>query len=440
MESVCRGNSTVGSNPTLSAIDLERIRQPERCQSGRMGRSRKPLTGQPVRGFESHPLRHSCTTAAGGRASLTYRPCGASTLRVSFEPSGRFRTEPAVPRSMTSTSKKAATRETDFSAQQPSAQADPRLPGADAHPQRPRGDRAAAPEGTQAPERLMAGDRRPPGPGTGAAGERLLSEERLRRRTDYLRCYRTGRRRHGSFAILYFVPNQLGHPRIGITASRKVGKAVVRHRLKRRIKEVYRRWQDRGSLPALDLVVHLKPEAGKSDFPALRAELLRLLGGLRERREPAGVTRLARLPARRLQAAPLAAAAPLLPVHPDLLRICPPRPSQARPLARRAAHRGPADALPTLSSGRGRPALARPRAPRRTYERKRTRIPVETRRLLLAFVLSLAVIAIWYTLFPPASRSRRSRRPRAGRRPPPPRRALLRRRRLPPPLFRASPR
>jgi ribonuclease P protein component len=134
----------------------------------------------------------------------------------------------------------------------------------------------------------MADARRPPGPLTGTAGERLLPESRLRRRTDYLRCYRTGRRRHGSLAILYFVPNQLGAPRLGITASRKVGKAVVRHRIKRRIKEIYRRWQDRASLPALDLVVHLKPEAGRSDFPALRSELLRLLGGLRERRESAG--------------------------------------------------------------------------------------------------------------------------------------------------------
>jgi len=134
----------------------------------------------------------------------------------------------------------------------------------------------------------MEGGQRPPGSQAGAAGERLTSEERLRRRTDYLRCYRTGRRRHGPLAILYFVPNQLGHPRLGITASRKVGKAVVRHRLKRRIKEVYRRWRDRGKLPALDLVVHLKPEAGKSDFPELRSELLRLLGGLRERRETAG--------------------------------------------------------------------------------------------------------------------------------------------------------
>jgi len=113
--------------------------------------------------------------------------------------------------------------------------------------------------------------------------ERLREAERLRRRADYLRCYRTGRRRHGSLAILYFIPNQLGHPRIGITASRKVGKAVVRHRLKRRIKETYRRWKRRGSLPAMDLIVHLKPEAGAADFPTFRGELLRLLGGLIER-------------------------------------------------------------------------------------------------------------------------------------------------------------
>jgi ribonuclease P protein component len=120
-----------------------------------------------------------------------------------------------------------------------------------------------------------------PAPGT---RERLLPQERLRRRADYLRCYRTGRRRHGALAILYFVPNQLGHPRVGITASRKVGPAVVRQRLKRRIREIYRRWHERGQLPPLDLIVHLKPGAGSSDFSAFQAELLRLLGGLVPRR------------------------------------------------------------------------------------------------------------------------------------------------------------
>jgi ribonuclease P protein component len=123
----------------------------------------------------------------------------------------------------------------------------------------------------------------PDPPAPAPLDERLRPAERLCRRADYLRCYRTGRRRHGSLAILYFIPNQLGHPRIGITASRKVGKAVVRQRLKRRIRETYRRWKRRSSLPAMDLVVHLKPEAKTADFQSFRAELLRLLGGLLER-------------------------------------------------------------------------------------------------------------------------------------------------------------
>ena len=126
----------------------------------------------------------------------------------------------------------------------------------------------------------MPGSQVSPGEAPGGTGQRLLARERLRRRADYLRCYRTGRRRHGSLAILYFVPNQLGHPRLGITASRKVGKAVVRQRVKRRVREVYRRWTGRSSLPAVDLVVHLHPPAGTAEFSALRTELVALLAAV----------------------------------------------------------------------------------------------------------------------------------------------------------------
>jgi ribonuclease P protein component len=108
-------------------------------------------------------------------------------------------------------------------------------------------------------------------------GGRFSREQRLRLRGDYLRCYREGRRRQGAPALIYFLPNELGHPRLGITASRKVGAAVERHRLKRRIREIYRRSAERWQLPAVDLVVHLKPEAKGFEFPALRAEVERLL-------------------------------------------------------------------------------------------------------------------------------------------------------------------
>ena len=100
----------------------------------------------------------------------------------------------------------------------------------------------------------------------------------MRRRADYLRCYREGRRLHGALATLHIAPGREGRARLGMTASRKVGGAVVRQCLKRRVREVYRRWEGRGRLPAADLVVHLKPAAAAASFGELEAELKRLLG------------------------------------------------------------------------------------------------------------------------------------------------------------------
>jgi ribonuclease P protein component len=126
-----------------------------------------------------------------------------------------------------------------------------------------------------------------PGGGARAPGEGLPRAERLRRRADYLRCYREGRRLHGTLATLHAAPNREGHPRLGITASRKVGGAAVRQRLRRRVREVYRRWEGRGRLPAADLVMHLKPAASAAGFGELKQELERLLGlALRPPRRP----------------------------------------------------------------------------------------------------------------------------------------------------------
>jgi ribonuclease P protein component len=110
-----------------------------------------------------------------------------------------------------------------------------------------------------------------------AAGERLCRTDVLRLPAEYLRCYRSGRRKSGTLLHVYCHPNDMQHPRLGITASRKVGSSVVRHRLKRRVRESFRREPLRRTLPALDLVIHLQPSAGRATFRALRAELSRLL-------------------------------------------------------------------------------------------------------------------------------------------------------------------
>jgi ribonuclease P protein component len=106
-------------------------------------------------------------------------------------------------------------------------------------------------------------------------GERFAPRERLRRSTDYQRCYREGRRRSGALATLHFVSNGLEHPRLGVTVSRKVGGAVVRNRLKRWTRDYFRRQAPRTALDGVDLVVHFKPAAGSASGAAVRDELLR---------------------------------------------------------------------------------------------------------------------------------------------------------------------
>jgi len=108
----------------------------------------------------------------------------------------------------------------------------------------------------------------------------LRREHRLRRRGDFLRCYKQGRRRHAALANLHFHARPGAEIRLGITASRKVGNAVVRHRLKRRVREIFRSWSGRWERGGIDVVVHLKPAAAESEFGGLREELERLFENL----------------------------------------------------------------------------------------------------------------------------------------------------------------
>jgi ribonuclease P protein component len=106
----------------------------------------------------------------------------------------------------------------------------------------------------------------------------------VRRGGDYLRAYRRGRRRTGALMVLHYVPNDAGLARLGVTVSRKVGDSVVRHRVKRRIVEAFRRSPLRHELPPWDFVAHMRPQAAGADHAALAAELADLLAGAVRRR------------------------------------------------------------------------------------------------------------------------------------------------------------
>ena len=90
----------------------------------------------------------------------------------------------------------------------------------------------------------------------------------------FRRLYRTqGRGNH--LLVMYVRPNRLGVNRVGVTVSKKLGKAVVRNRVRRRLREIYRLSESR-FLPGWDIVVVARGRAVDADFQDLTRAYLSL--------------------------------------------------------------------------------------------------------------------------------------------------------------------
>ena len=114
--------------------------------------------------------------------------------------------------------------------------------------------------------------------------------ERLRKREQFLACYRRGARYTSPNFIYYARPRAQDGTgvRLGTTVTKKVGKAVLRTRLKRLIKEVFRLNKDHLQQDDVDIVVVAKKNInGKSmNCQLAERELMRTVSrALREVRK-----------------------------------------------------------------------------------------------------------------------------------------------------------
>jgi ribonuclease P protein component len=97
-----------------------------------------------------------------------------------------------------------------------------------------------------------------------ARDERLRKRDRLRLRHDFARVFAARRRASGPLLVVYVAENGLPWSRLGLSVSRRVGHAVRRNYVRRRIREAFR--TSRMNLPTgLDIVCVARPDAADPD-------------------------------------------------------------------------------------------------------------------------------------------------------------------------------
>lgn len=90
-------------------------------------------------------------------------------------------------------------------------------------------------------------------------------EDRLRKRTEFEACYASGVRVSQRHLVLYLLSRPEGsRSRLGVSVSRKVGDAVTRNRVKRRLKEIFRKSREPLAGFASEVVVNARPSAARA--------------------------------------------------------------------------------------------------------------------------------------------------------------------------------
>ena len=114
---------------------------------------------------------------------------------------------------------------------------------------------------------------------TPSPAETLPRADRVRQRPEYQRIQSRGERVHTPHFILMVFAREDSGRRIGITVTKKVGSAVARNRVKRVMREVFRR--NRPLFPeGADLVVIAKKGAPELGYADALGEIIRVARAL----------------------------------------------------------------------------------------------------------------------------------------------------------------
>ena len=103
----------------------------------------------------------------------------------------------------------------------------------------------------------------------------MKRSQSLKKNADFQKIYKSGNSFVNKYLVMYVKENGLELNRIGISVSKKVGNSVVRHRLKRLIKESYRLHEDMFN-SSLDVVIIARAAAKDKSYEEINKAVLHL--------------------------------------------------------------------------------------------------------------------------------------------------------------------
>lgn len=103
----------------------------------------------------------------------------------------------------------------------------------------------------------------------------MLIIHTVKKNKDYKRIYKLGRSVAGKYLVLYCCQGSFENTRYGFSISKKIGKAVIRNRVKRILREICRN-NDQWFLKGYDYVVIPKKYAAEKSYRDLEEELFKL--------------------------------------------------------------------------------------------------------------------------------------------------------------------
>jgi ribonuclease P protein component len=104
--------------------------------------------------------------------------------------------------------------------------------------------------------------------------EGFSRDDRLRQRREFEECYASGVRVSGRHIQVFLLgaTGPKARTRLGISVPRRVGPAVTRNRVRRRLREIFRRTRAVFAAATVSVVVNARPSAAGATFQDLSAD------------------------------------------------------------------------------------------------------------------------------------------------------------------------